>query len=142
MLRRRMFNSGGSGLSIPTTVSATSTKDEDRIPIKENNVVILINDVETYFFTCRYGQSPTQLDLKVNLGDTVKVRIDYIHNCGPTFNLSAQVFTVNEKDGTKNIKFSTKSYDTSSVISDEYAITNNTKSIELTAVRGYNLICP
>ena len=51
MLRRRMFNSGSAGLSIPTTISATNSRNEGILPIKENNVVILINDVETHFFT-------------------------------------------------------------------------------------------
>lgn len=136
MLRRRMFNSGDSAITVPTTVVASKNYG----PVDTDGSKILINGIVMYKFTCTAPETTTQINLKIKKGDTLQIK----HNGGPCsiISISGTKFTITLTNGTQEeVKMNFGGSAKENVWSDIYTVTSEISNIYISFFR-YNGMCP
>ena len=139
MLRRRMFNSGDSAMTVPTTVVALKSGSSS---VDTDGSKILINGIVMYKFTCTKPETTTEINLKIKKGDTLQIK----HNGGfcPGISINGTEFTITLTNGTQEeVKMNTDwSAKEDNIWSDVYTVTSEISNIYIDFYWYTGPICP
>lgn len=140
MLRRRMFNSGESVMTVHVTANVKNNSNFTG----ESKCKLLINGIEQYTFEYDPKHSSTKttnVDVKLKIGDTLQM----VNETGcPTMSANWHEFTITFKDGSEYsvpVKYKWGTGVIYHIQSDIYTVTTNISSIVLDYTR-YSGVCP